>query len=93
MLFGLEIFPLRLYLAVQFQFRITFSIFETELLIYWNQIVEQQSIDSLVLLIRLHGYQKQVKYLRIFLHEDKLHQVPPTERQETTLTLLQSFAE
>ena len=34
MLLGLEIFPLGLHLSVQFQFRITFGILESQLLIY-----------------------------------------------------------
>ena len=93
MLFSLEIFPLRLYLAIFFQFRITFGILETELLIYWNQIVEQQSIDSLVLIFRLHGYEKQIKYLRVLLHKDQFHQIIPTEREQASLTLLQGFTE
>ena len=93
MLLGLEIFPLRLYLIVQFQFRITFGIFETELLINWNQVIEQQSIDSLVLIFRFHSYQKQVEYLRILLHENKFHQVIPTEREQTSLGLLQCLTQ
>ena len=41
MLFGLEVFPLRLNLVVQFQLRITFGIFKANLLIHRNQIIEQ----------------------------------------------------
>ena len=41
MLLGLEVFPLGLNLVVQLQFRITFSIFKTNLLIHRNQIIEQ----------------------------------------------------
>ena len=40
MLLGLEIFPLGLHLSIQFQFRITFGILESQLLIYRNQVRE-----------------------------------------------------
>ena len=40
MLYGLEIFPLCLHLAVFFQFRIALGILETELLIHRNQVIE-----------------------------------------------------
>ena len=70
MLNSLEVFPLCLYLAVQFQLRITFGIFETELLIYRNQILKQQSINTLILILRFHGYKQQVEHLRIFFHKD-----------------------
>ena len=40
MLLGLEIFPLGLHLSVQFQFRITFGILESQLLIYGDQVRE-----------------------------------------------------
>ena len=93
MLYGLEIFPLSLYLVVQFQFRITFSIFESHLLENRNQIVEQQGIHTFVLIFRLHGYEEQVEHLRILFHEDELQQMPPTERKQASLGLLQSFAE
>ena len=93
MLFSLEIFPLRLYLAIFFQFRITFSIFETKLLIDRNQIVEQQCIDSLVLIFWFHGYKKQVEYLRVFLHENQFHQMIPTEWEQASLGLLQCLTQ
>ena len=91
MLNSLEIFPLCLHFVVQLQFRITFCIFKSKLLIYRNQIVEQQGINALVLIFRFHGYKQQVENLRIFFQENSLQQMIPTEWQQTTFRLLQGF--
>ena len=65
MLLGLKVLPLSLHLTIQFQFRITFGIFKANVLINRTQIVEQQGIDSLILIFRLHGYQQKVEHLGV----------------------------
>lgn len=66
MLFRLEVLPLRLYFAVQFQLRITFGILETKLLIDGDKVGEQQCIDALVLIFRFYATSSKSSILGYF---------------------------
>ena len=60
MVFTLEIIPLSLYGIVACQLRVTFGIFDSQIDIYGNKIVEQQRIYPFILIFRQYACQIQV---------------------------------
>ena len=63
----LEIAPLCLYLIVSFQLHIALCIFEAQLGIGRNQVVEQQRIHAFILIFWFHRYQQQIKTIAILV--------------------------
>ena len=66
-MFPLEIVPLSLNSVIAFQFRIAFSIFNTQFIIDRNQIIKQQSVYTFALIFRQNTHQIQINYLRFRL--------------------------
>ena len=89
MLFRLEVVPLGLHLAVQFQFHVAFGVLEAQLLVDGDEVGEEQGVDTLVLVFGLYGHQHQVQDVRAALEEQGFQQVEPAERQQTAVRLLQ----
>ena len=56
MLFGAEVFPLCLHLAVFFQLGVAFGIFVIQLLVNGDEGGEEQCIHAFALIFGLHGY-------------------------------------
>ena len=92
-LLSAEVFPLRLYLSVQFQLGVTFSIFEAQLLVDGDEVREYQCGDSLVLIFGFHGYEQQIEHLGTAFEKQSLEQVVPAERKQTSVRFLQGFGE
>ena len=56
MLFGAEVFPLGLHLAVFFQLGVSFGIFLIQLLVNGDEVGEEQCIYALALIFGFHGH-------------------------------------
>ena len=72
MLLGLEIFPLGLHLSIQFQFRITFGILESQLLIYRNQVRRMNKALTPCSDTQFYSNQQQVQHRGIFMQKTAL---------------------
>ena len=85
---SVEIGPLALHLHIGFKFRIALTLLESHFSKRRQDHAERNRIEPLVLVLRLHGQEKQVNNIRPLPFEC-LQQMPPSEWEHASAGLLQ----
>ena len=88
MLLLLKVIPQVLHILVVLKFRVALNVNNAHLNVVTQQFVEYHCKSTFGLILGLHGSEQKVEPLGL-LYEQRLQDVPPTEREQLTLCLAQ----